>query len=72
MSKKKTYMAMEVMKMSLHDLAYDERYQLTESDIKCIAFELLTGLEFLHRNSVMHRVMMNHISYSYSKIMLRI
>lgn len=47
---------MEVMRMSLHDLIYDPRNNLTDADIKYIMYEVLSGIEILHRNWILHRV----------------
>ncbi|OHT01873.1 Cyclin-dependent kinase D-2 [Tritrichomonas foetus] len=51
------YIATEYLPVSLHHLIYtkDETKILSEADIKCIMRMILEGLNYLHKNWILHR-----------------
>jgi cyclin-dependent kinase 7 len=52
---KQTILVMEHMKLDLDALIHDGRTELQEADIKSIMFQLLEGLNCLHKNWILHR-----------------
>lgn len=47
---------MEYVPSSLYDVIKNEENKLEESQIKCYVKMLLSGVKFMHKNHIMHRV----------------
>jgi len=55
---------MEYMKLDLDTLIRDDRYELTEADIKSIMKQILEGMVCLHKNWILHRVKLAYFGIS--------
>ena len=52
----KLYITIEYMTCDLGKLIDDQRYKMNEEDIKYIFKSIIDGVDFMHKNWIMHRV----------------
>ncbi|KAG8281175.1 MAPK/MAK/MRK overlapping kinase-like [Homalodisca vitripennis] len=52
---KKLYMIFELMDMSLYDLIHARKRCLSETRVKHMVYQLLMGVDHLHKNGIFHR-----------------
>lgn len=51
----KIFMVMEYMDHELKDLISNNKYQFSESEIKCLMKQLLDAVDYIHSKNIMHR-----------------